>query len=106
MAAPRALRLSTRGGSMTADELRADPFPTVSVVVPTRQRPELLRRALISILGQTYEGDIEILVVFDQDDPVDPGIDVALGRSIKLLRNERCIGLAGARNTGIAAATG
>ena len=74
------------GGSMMRDELRADPLPTVSVVVPTRQRPELLRRALVSILGQAYEGDIEVLVVFDQEEPLDPEIEVAVGRSIKLLR--------------------
>ena len=88
------------------DQLGGDPLPTVSVVVPTRQRPELLRRALVSILGQSYEGDIEILVVFDQEEPLDPEIEVASGRSIKLLSNDRRTGLAGARNTGILAATG
>ena len=51
-------------------------LPTVSVVVPTRHRPELLHRALVSILGQRYEGDIEVLVVFDQEDPLDPEIEV------------------------------
>ncbi len=91
---------------MTPDERGADPLPSVSVVVPTRQRPELLRRALTSILGQRYEGDIEVLVVFDQEEPLDPQIEVEPGRSIKLLRNERRAGLAGARNSGILAATG
>jgi glycosyltransferase involved in cell wall biosynthesis len=85
---------------------RADLKPSVSVVVPTRQRPELLYRALVSILGQNYDGDIEVLVVFDQEEPLDPEIEVAAGRSIRLLRNERRAGLAGARNTGILAATG
>ena len=81
-------------------------MPGVSVVVPTRQRPELLHRALVSILGQRYDGEIEVLVVFDQEEPVDPRIEVAAGRSIRLLSNERRAGLAGARNTGILAATG
>jgi len=43
--------------------------PTVSVVVPTRDRPELLRRAVTAILEQTYPGPVECLVVFDQSDP-------------------------------------
>ena len=91
---------------MTHDELGAHLPPCVSVVVPTRQRPELLSRALISILDQRYDGDIEVLVVFDQEEPADPGVDVTEGRSIVLLRNERRAGLAGARNTGILAAKG
>jgi glycosyltransferase involved in cell wall biosynthesis len=82
------------------------PLPSVSVIVPTRQRPELLHRALVSILGQDYDGSIEILVVFDQEEPVDPGIDAAEHRSIRVMRNERRPGLAGARNTGILAAIG
>jgi glycosyltransferase involved in cell wall biosynthesis len=83
-----------------------DTLPSVSVIVPTRQRPELLHRALVSILGQDYEGTIEVLVVFDQEEPVDPGIDVSVRRSIRVMRNERRPGLAGARNSGILAATG
>jgi glycosyltransferase involved in cell wall biosynthesis len=67
---------------------------------------ELLRRALISIAGQRYEGNIEIVVVFDQEEPVDPCVEVGERRSIRLLPNQRAAGLAGARNTGILAATG
>ena len=48
--------------------MAAEP-PLVSVVVPTRDRPELLRRAVGAILGQSYKGPIECLVVFDQSDP-------------------------------------
>lgn len=76
------------------------PWPSVSVVVPTRDRPELLRRALNSILSQEYAGEIECLVVFDQEEP-DHGVE-ARGplRSVRVLANERTPGLAGARNTG------
>ena len=81
-------------------------LPSVSVVVPTRQRMELLRRALASIVGQRYDGSIEIVVVFDQEAPLDPGVETGPLRSIRLLPNERAAGLAGARNTGILAATG
>jgi len=67
---------------------------------------ELLRRALVSIVGQRYDGRIEIVVVFDQEEPIDPGVEMGPLRSIRLLPNDRVAGLAGARNTGILAATG
>ena len=42
-------------------------FPTlVSVVVPTRDRPAPLERAVAAVLGQDYPGEIECVVVFDQ----------------------------------------
>ena len=81
-------------------------LPSVSVVVPTRHRMELLRRALDSIVGQRYDGSIEIVVVFDQEEPLDPGVEMRPLRSIRVLSNDRVAGLAGARNTGILAATG
>jgi glycosyltransferase involved in cell wall biosynthesis len=80
--------------------------PLVSVVVPTRDRPELLRRAVGAILGQSYKGPIECLVVFDQSDPDLPWPELPPGRRLRLVRNERTPGLAGARNSGILAATG
>jgi glycosyltransferase involved in cell wall biosynthesis len=80
--------------------------PLVSVVVPTRDRPQLLRRAVGAVLGQTYEGPIECLVVFDQSDPDLPWPELPPGRRLRLLRNERTPGLAGARNSGILAANG
>ena len=45
----------------------ADETPTVSVVIPTRNRPELLRKALDSVLAQTYP-DYEVVVVVDGPD--------------------------------------
>jgi glycosyltransferase involved in cell wall biosynthesis len=80
--------------------------PRVSVVVPTRDRPELLRRAVTAILGQTYKGPIECVVVFDQSDPELPWPDLPPGRTLVRRRNDRTPGLAGARNTGILASTG
>jgi glycosyltransferase involved in cell wall biosynthesis len=80
--------------------------PLVSVVVPTRDRPELLRRAVAAICGQTYEGPVECVVVFDQSDPDLPWPDLPPGRTLLLRRNHRTPGLAGARNSGILAATG
>jgi len=82
--------------------------PSVSVIVATRGRPELLRSAVRSILGQDYPGDITVTIVFDQTavDPLDD-IDVpAVRRQVHTVPNTRTPGLAGARNTGIQAATG
>jgi glycosyltransferase involved in cell wall biosynthesis len=78
----------------------------VSVVVPTRDRPELLRRAVTAILEQTYPGPVECLVVFDQSDADLPWPELPAGRRLVLVRNQRTPGLAGARNSGILAATG
>jgi glycosyltransferase involved in cell wall biosynthesis len=90
-------------GAETADG-RA--WPSVSVVVPTRDRPELLRRAVGAILGQSYPGMVECLVVFDRSDPDLTWGDTGPSRRLRLLRNERTPGLAGTRNTGALHATG
>ena len=81
-------------------------WPAVSVVIPTRDRPELLRRCVRSILGQRYPGKIECIVVFDQSDPVDTGITVPDERALRSIRNTQTAGLAGARNSGAFAASG
>jgi glycosyltransferase involved in cell wall biosynthesis len=74
-------------------------LPSVGVVVPTRNRPELLRRTLAAIGAQDYPGPLRTVVVYDQATPDlsvrAPGVDV--------LTNRRTAGLAGARNTGILA---
>lgn len=80
--------------------------PSISVVVPTRDRPELLRRSLASIVGQRYDGDIEVIVVFDQGTPTDVGVPESDTRRIRTIANDRVAGLAGARNCGVLAATG
>jgi glycosyltransferase involved in cell wall biosynthesis len=82
-------------------------WPAVSVVVPTRHRPELLLRAVTSILGQTYPGELECLVIFDQSEPTPPLLgEMPAGRHLRVLTNIRKPGLAGARNVGITAAAG
>jgi len=83
--------------------------PSVSAVVATRDRPELLRRAVRAILDQVYDGPIECVVVFDGTEPQDLS-DVAppdgADRSLTVIRNTRTPGLAGARNTGAERAAG
>jgi glycosyltransferase involved in cell wall biosynthesis len=85
---------------------RAGSRPVVSVVVPTRDRPQLLDRALRSILDQRYPGEIDVLVVFDQSSVRPMDVDRGDGRRVRALANGRTPGLAGARNTGILAAAG
>ncbi|WP_127481247.1 glycosyltransferase family 2 protein [Nocardioides pantholopis] len=83
------------------------PDPLVSVVIPTRGRPELLGETLASIVGQDYAGPLEILVVHDREEP-DPGLArfSAPGREVRVLANTRTGGLCGARNTGVLASAG
>lgn len=81
--------------------------PLISVVIATRNRPEMLRDAIGAVAAQTYDGPIETLVVFDQTEP-----DWAVGaddqdrRVVVMSNTDRTPGLAGARNTGILAAKG
>lgn len=81
-------------------------WPTVSVVVPTHNRPELLRRTVHSVLTQDYPGHIECLVVFDRETPKAPEVEVPEGREVRLLINERTPGPGGAMNTGSLTAKG
>jgi glycosyltransferase involved in cell wall biosynthesis len=80
-------------------------WPGVSVVVPTRDRPEHVGRAIESILGQRYPGTIECVVVFDQSRP-DRRSESRDSRILRVVTNERTPGAAGARNTGALAGTG
>jgi glycosyltransferase involved in cell wall biosynthesis len=92
---------------MNADEQRGTGgWPAVSVVVATRHRPELLLRAVTSILGQSYPGELECLVVFDQSQPEPLPTEILPGRQLRMLSNTRKPGLAGARNAGITVAAG
>lgn len=81
-------------------------WPAVSVVVPTRDRPTLLERALGSVLGQRYDGAIDCVVVYDRTEPQPSRQQLPSGRRVQLLTNPRSPGPAGARNTGLLAATG
>jgi glycosyltransferase involved in cell wall biosynthesis len=80
--------------------------PMVTVVVPTHNRSELLKRALVSILAQTY-GDFEVIVVDDgsEKSPADVVADLGDPR-IQIFTHESNSGAAGARNTALKAAQG
>lgn len=77
--------------------------PLVSVVLPTYERPERLRRAVRSVVDQTYE-NVELLVVDDHSPtPAAESLsDVDLGGTeTRHVRHERNRGANEARNTGI-----
>lgn len=72
---------------------------TVSVVIPTCDRPQMLPRALASVAAQTLP-PLEVLVVDDGSAaPV-------VGSGVRLLRNRGPRGPSAARNRGAAAARG
>jgi glycosyltransferase involved in cell wall biosynthesis len=78
----------------------------VSTIIPTRNRPELLQRAIRSALAQTYEM-FEILVVIDGPDNVTrPDVLQAMDPRVRVISLAENVGLAEARNQGIARARG
>jgi glycosyltransferase involved in cell wall biosynthesis len=80
-------------------------MPKVSVIIPTWNRPELLRDAVVSVLHQT-EQDFEVLVV---DDHSEYGVAEKIARDlgdprIHYIRQPEHRGVGAARNIGIASA--
>lgn len=80
-------------------------WPSVTVVIPTRERPALLATALAGIAAQDYPGRLDVVVVYDRTEPY-VGVLEAAAVSVRALVNDRTPGLAGTRNTGILGATG
>ena len=65
-------------------------FPSVSVIIPTRDRPDFLRRAVRSVIEQDYAGRVEAIVVFDGSEPVElPAPDSPYERRVVSLTNSR-----------------
>jgi glycosyltransferase involved in cell wall biosynthesis len=83
--------------------------PLVSVVIPTKDRPEMLTRAVQSVLDQTYD-PIELHIVDDGSTP--PAREAIAGLPTEELagfechRHETNRGGNAARKTGVEAATG
>src|ERR1700722_12759995 len=78
----------------------------VSVIIPTLNRPELLMRALTSVLNQTH-ADIEVVVVIDGPDveTVDV-LKTVRDHRMRTLLNTQSLTAAGARNRGVDHAKG
>ncbi|WP_231378787.1 glycosyltransferase family 2 protein [Natrinema sp. J7-1] len=79
--------------------------PTISVVIPVYEQPQLLAEALDSVTNQTVS-DIEVIVVDDASDTDFKPIVNQYGDRVRLLTHDENKGAAEARNTGIDAARG
>lgn len=80
----------------------------ISVIIPTYKRPTQIKRAILSVLNQSYK-DFEILVIDDdQENEFNIEQEVALigDQRVLYLKNGRTKGGNGARNTGIVNAKG
>lgn len=81
--------------------------PVVSAIITTKNRANILPRAIESVLNQTYP-NIEIIVVDDGSTDQTPGLiaEYQKEHSIILIRNEKSVGACRARNQGIERAQG
>lgn len=80
--------------------------PLVSVIVVTYKRPDVLKRAILSVINQTYK-NIEILVVDDASgDDTEKAVKSITDSRLKYICHEKNRGLATTRNTGIKNSTG
>jgi glycosyltransferase involved in cell wall biosynthesis len=76
--------------------------PSLSIVIPTHNRPEELRGAVESALAQTLP-DVEVVIV---DDASDPPVEAGGDPRVTCVRLDENVGLSAARNAGLAAARG
>jgi glycosyltransferase involved in cell wall biosynthesis len=80
--------------------------PKVSVVIPTYNRPQLLKRAVKGALEQTYK-NLEIIIV--DDSPTDASTEMLKefpSKNIRYLRRSQKRGISSAKNLGIRIAVG
>ena len=82
--------------------------PLVSAIIPTHNRSELLKRAIQSVLDQTWE-NMEIVVVDDASGDNTPQLLQSLSeknKNLKVIRNNESKGAAASRNIAIENADG
>jgi glycosyltransferase involved in cell wall biosynthesis len=80
--------------------------PDVSVVIPTKDRPRLLRRAILSALQQTCQS-LEVIVVLDgRDQGTIDAVAMITNCHLRLIVLEDSVGGAEARNVGARYASG
>jgi len=78
----------------------------ISVVIPTRNRPDLVQRAVRSVLNQTFS-DFEIIVVIDGADwQTSQALREIGDPRLRTVELEQTVGGSEARNTGVRAARG
>jgi glycosyltransferase involved in cell wall biosynthesis len=77
--------------------------PEVTVVLPTKDRPVLLRQTLASVSAQ--EGVAAQVIVVDDGSSVPFADDGTSGLAVRVLRHDRPLGVSAARNHGLAEVT-
>ncbi|MGH2507734.1 MAG: glycosyltransferase family 2 protein, partial [Ktedonobacteraceae bacterium] len=100
MDSPNAGKETCRGGDMVN--------AMVSIIIPVFNREELVVRAARSCLDQTYK-NLEVVCIDDGSTDASFARLSELSNSdarVRVFRNERRKGAAGARNTGLLRATG
>lgn len=84
----------------------SQPPSDISVVIPVYNRERDIRRAIASVLRQTLPPR-EVIVVDDgSTDSTDAAVRAIGDPRLRLIRHERNLGAAAARNTGVTAAAG
>ena len=93
------LRFLRRLAALGLLDLRpaATGWPPVTVVVPVRNRPRELADCLVSLTRVCYRGPLDVVVVDDASDP-----PAAVPQGVRLIRLQRLVGPAAARNAGAA----
>lgn len=79
--------------------------PFFSVVIPTYNRPELLPRAIDSVLSSSYR-DAEIIVVNDGSTVAYPDLRERYGDKLRCCETPTSLGVASSRNIGVSLAKG
>jgi glycosyltransferase involved in cell wall biosynthesis len=92
-------------GSAPSRESRSVP-PSISVVVPTRNRPLSLQRCLDALARQSCLEALEVIVVDDGSAEPEAVADVVRAHAFARLIRQRPSGPARARNAGVAVALG
>lgn len=91
----------TEAENRRCTEITSKGHPFVSVIVPTYNRPEMLKGTIESILSQTYK-NFEIIIVNDNGVEVKDIVNnLNTNNKIRYFKHAQNEGLASARNTGI-----
>lgn len=81
--------------------------PKVSVIIPTHNRAEMLKRAVKSVLTQTWEGKFELIIISDGSTDNTKEVVRSFNDSrIRFFKHEKARGASAARNTGLREAKG
>lgn len=79
--------------------------PFFSVVIPTHNRPELLLRAINSVISSSYE-DAEVVVINDGSTVAYPDLKERYGNKLRYREHSFSSGVASSRNIGVSIAKG